>query len=137
MDTHFYGFPVHWRGCVKVADDATGEPFDPDREREHDDPAALAKLRDFLRRHMPDLSEAEVVYSKTCTYAMTPDTDFVIDYLPNRANAIVAAGFSGHGFKFGILIGQILADLAMRGTTRWDLTRFRLDRSPAQMDGHW
>ncbi len=137
MDTHFYGFPVHWRGCVKVADDATGEPFDPDREREHDDPAALAKLRDFLRRHMPDLSEVEVVYSKTCTYAMTPDTDFVIDYVPKRANAIVAAGFSGHGFKFGILIGQILADLAMRGTTRWDLTRFRLDRSPAQMDGHW
>ena len=122
MDTHFYGFPVHWRGCVKVADDATGEPFDPDREREHDDPAALAKLREFLRRHMPDLSEAEVAYSKTCTYAMTPDTDFVIDYVPNRANAIVAAGFSGHGFKFGILIGQVLADLAMHGTTRWDLT---------------
>ena len=85
MDTHFYGFPVHWRGCVKVADDTTGAPFDPDREREHDDPAALAKLRDFLRRHMPDLSEAEVVYSKTCTYAMTPDTDFVIDYLPKSS----------------------------------------------------
>ena len=75
-------------------------------DREHDDPEALAKLRDFLRRHMPGLSEAAVVYSKTCTYSMTPDTDFVIDYLPNRANAMVAAGFSGHGFKFGILIGQ-------------------------------
>ncbi len=137
LDTHFYGFPVHWRRCVKVADTTIGAPFDPDREREHDDPTALAKLRHFLRRHMPDLSEAEVVYSKTCTYAMTPDTDFVIDYLPNRANAIVAAGFSGHGFKFGILIGQILADLAMHGTTRWDLTRFRLDRPAVPMDGHW
>ena len=86
---------------------------------------------------MPDLSEADVVYSKTCTYSMTPDTDFVIDYLPDRDNAIVAAGFSGHGFKFGILIGQILADLAMHGCTRWNLTRFRLDREPVAMDGHW
>ena len=137
MDTNFYGFPVHWRGCVKVADDTIGATFDPDREREHDDPEALAKLRDFLRHHMPDLSEAEVVYSKTCTYSMTPDTDFVIDCLPGRENAIVAAGFSGHGFKFGILIGQILAGLATRGATRWDLTRFRLDREPVSMDGHW
>ena len=137
MDTNFYGFPVHWRGCVKVADDTIGATFDPDHDREHDDPEALAKLRDFLRRHVPDLSEAEVVYSKTCTYSMTPDTDFVIDYLPNRENAIVAAGFSGHGFKFGILIGQILADLAMRGATHWDLTRFRVDRDPVAMDGHW
>ena len=137
MDTNFYGFPVHWRGCVKVADDSIGATFDPDRDREHDDPEALAKLRDFLRRHMPGLAEAELVYSKTCTYSMTPDTDFVIDFLPKRANAIVAAGFSGHGFKFGILIGQILAELAMRGATRWDLTRFRLDREPVAMDGHW
>ena len=137
MDTNFYGFPVHWRGCVKVADDTIGASFAPDRDREHEDPEALAKLRDFLRRHMPGLSEAAVVYSKTCTYSMTPDTDFVIDYLPNRENAIIAAGFSGHGFKFGILIGQILADLATRGTTRWDLTRFRLDREPVSIDGHW
>ena len=137
MDTNFYGFPVHWRGCVKVADDTIGATFDPDREREHEDPEALTKLRDFLRRHMPDLSKAEVVYSKTCTYSMTPDTDFVIDHLPDMENAIVAAGFSGHGFKFGILIGQILADLAVHGRTRWDLTRFRLDREPVSMDGHW
>ena len=72
MDTQFYGFPVHWRGCVKVADDMIGEPFDPDRDREHEDPAALAKLRTFLTRHLPDLSEAPVIYSKTCTYSMTP-----------------------------------------------------------------
>ena len=137
MDTQFYGFPVHWRGCVKVADDMVGEPFDPDRDREFEDPVALAKLRGFLSRHMPDLREAEVVYSKTCTYSMTPDSNFIIDYLPNRANALVAAGFSGHGFKFGILIGQILADLATQGTTRWDLTRFRLDRTTSAVGQHW
>ena len=137
MDTQFYGFPVHWRGCVKVADDMIGAPFDPDREREHEDPAALAKLRAFLSRHMPNLRTAEVVYSKTCTYSMTPDANFIIDYVPDRANALVAAGFSGHGFKFGILIGQILADLAISGSTRWDLARFRLDREPSAVGQHW
>ena len=137
MDTQFYGFPVHWRGCVKVADDMIGEPFDPDRDREHEDPVALAKLRDFLSRHMPGLRDAEVIYSKTCTYSMTPDSDFIIDRVPNLENALVAAGFSGHGFKFGILIGQIMADLATRGATQWDLSRFRLDRDPSAVSQHW
>ena len=137
MDTQFYGFPVHWRGCVKVADDMIGEPFDPDRDREHEDPVALAKLRDFLSRHMPGLRDAEVIYSKTCTYSMTPDSDFIIDRVQGLDNALVAAGFSGHGFKFGILIGQILADLSTRGTTTWDLSRFRLDRKPSAVGQHW
>ena len=137
MDTQFYGFPVHWRGCVKVADDMIGEPFDPDRDREHEDPVALAKLQDFLSRHMPGLRDAEVIYSKTCTYSMTPDSDFIIDRVPNLDNALVAAGFSGHGFKFGILIGQIMADLATRGATQWDLSRFRLDRDPSAVSQHW
>ena len=137
MDTQFYGFPVHWRGCVKVADDMIGEPFDPDRDREHEDPVALAKLRDFLGSHMPGLRDAEMVYSKTCTYSMTPDSDFILDRVPNLENALVAAGFSGHGFKFGILIGQILADLSTRGTTTWDLSRFRLDRNPSAVGQHW
>ena len=137
MDTQFYGFPVHWRGCVKVADDMIGEPFDPDRDREHEDPVALAKLRDFLGSHMPGLRDAEVVYSKTCTYSMTPDSDFILDRVPNLDNALVAAGFSGHGFKFGILIGQIMADLATRGSTQWELSRFRLDRKPSAVGQHW
>lgn len=137
VDTLFYGFPVHWRGSMKIADDEVGEVFDPDCDREYEDPAALAKLRGFLGTHMPDLVDATVSYSKTCTYAMTSDTDFVIDYLPGRTNAIVATGFSGHGFKFGILIGQILTDLAVRGTTRWDLSRFRLDRTLTPVAEHW
>jgi sarcosine oxidase/N-methyl-L-tryptophan oxidase len=86
---------------------------------------------------LPDLSEAPVIYSKTCTYSMTPDSDFIIDRVPNLDNALIAAGFSGHGFKFGILIGQILADLATHGTTRWDLTRFRLDRTASAVGQHW
>ena len=122
---------------MKLADDAIGAPFDPDHDREYEDPVALAKLRNFLRAHMPELAAAEVTYSKTCTYAMTPDSDFVIDFIPGRENTIVATGFSGHGFKFGILIGRILSDLVVHGTTRWDLSRFRLDRTPTPVIEHW
>lgn len=136
-DTKFYGFPIHWRGSMKVAEHTIGRLFDPDDDREQPDPEALARLRDFLSTHMPDISDAEVTYSKTCTYAMTPDSDFVIDYLPDRANVLVATGFSGHGFKFGILIGQILSELAIQGSTRWDLSRFRLNRTSTSVEEPW
>ena len=137
VDTQFYGFPVHWQGSMKLADDMIGAPFNPDSNREDADPVALAKLREFLRMYIPGIADAEVTYSKTCTYAMTVDSDFVIGQLPGWANAFVATGFSGHGFKFGILIGQILSDLAIGGATRWDLSRFSLNRTPTPVVEHW
>ena len=69
---------------------------------------------------------------------MTPDSDFIIDRVPNLDNALVAAGFSGHGFKFGILIGQIMADLATRGTTSsgtWAASG--LSRETSTVSQHW
>ena len=136
-DTNFYGFPIHWRGSMKVAEHAIGRPFDPDADRERPDPEAFSKLRGFLRMYMPGLADAEVTYSKTCTYAMTPDSDFVIDVLPERPNVLVATGFSGHGFKFGILIGQMLSELAVHGSTRWDMSRFSLSRTPTVVEEPW
>ena len=128
MDTQFYGFPVHWRGCVKVADDMIGQPFDPDRDREHEDPVALAKLRDFLGRHMPGLRDAEVVYSKTCTYSMTPDSDFIIDRVPEPRQR--AGG--GRILRARVQVRHPdRTDHGRPGDPRhdaWDLSRFRLSR---------
>jgi sarcosine oxidase len=59
---------------------------------------------------------------------MTPDGDFIIDHLPGAANVIVASPCSGHGFKFAPVIGEILADLATKGSTAHDISRFRLNR---------
>jgi glycine/D-amino acid oxidase-like deaminating enzyme len=61
-------------------------------------------------------------------YTMTPDRDFLIGPHPANPAVLVAAGFSGHGFKFGPLVGRIIADLATTGRTEGDLSRFRLDR---------
>jgi sarcosine oxidase len=59
---------------------------------------------------------------------MAPDGDFIIDRLPGASAVIVASPCSGHGFKFAPVIGEILADLATAGTTRHDISRFRLAR---------
>jgi sarcosine oxidase len=66
--------------------------------------------------------------AKTCIYTMTPDGDFVLDLVPGAPQIVVASPCSGHGFKFAPVIGEILADLATRGTTRHDISRFRLSR---------
>jgi sarcosine oxidase len=65
---------------------------------------------------------------KTCMFVNSPDGQFIVDTLPGQRNVAVAAGFSGHGFKFCSGIGEILADLAMHGTTRHDTHLFRLSR---------
>ena len=63
---------------------------------------------------------------------MTPDEDFVIGQHPAHAQIVIASPCSGHGFKFAPVIGRIVADLAVRGTTAHDISRFRLDRPALQ-----
>jgi len=55
---------------------------------------------------------------KTCLYTNTPDENFVLDFLPGyNQQVVIAAGFSGHGFKFVSVVGEIMADLAQQGKT--------------------
>jgi sarcosine oxidase len=88
-----------------------------------DDPDAIERtitaadeqpVRDFLRRHLPE-ADAPVCEASTCIYTLTPDRHFWIDSLDEAV--VVAAGFSGHGFKFAPVVGEILADRAMHGRT--------------------
>ena len=61
-------------------------------------------------------------------FTNTPDEHFLIDALPGAPNVFLAAGFSGHGFKFSSVVGEIMADLSTRGETGHDISLFRLDR---------
>ena len=61
-------------------------------------------------------------------FTNTPDKHFLIDALPGAPNVYVAAGFSGHGFKFSSVVGEILADLSTRGETAHDISLFLVDR---------
>jgi sarcosine oxidase len=64
----------------------------------------------------------------TCLYTEAPDGDFLLDRLPGAPQIVVASPCSGHGFKFSPVIGEIVADMAIDGTTRHDISRFRLAR---------
>jgi glycine/D-amino acid oxidase-like deaminating enzyme len=61
-------------------------------------------------------------------YDMTSDEDFILDHVQGADRIIVGSGFSGHGFKFGVLIGELLAALALDGEPAFPLDRFRLSR---------
>ncbi|WP_258935282.1 FAD-dependent oxidoreductase [Nesterenkonia pannonica] len=62
--------------------------------------------------------------AKTCLYSVTPDKHFVIGRHPEHDQVSIACGFSGHGFKFVPVVGQILADLALDGSTEHPIGLF-------------
>jgi sarcosine oxidase len=123
-DHDFYGFPILPVGTfggplgLKLALHYPGaETTDPDavnRNTKDSDEKILIK---FLNEFIPEGYENTLVM-KTCLYTNTPDNDFIIDYLAGFDKDVVfATGFSGHGFKFVSVVGEILADLAMNGST--------------------
>jgi sarcosine oxidase len=128
----YYGFPQLGGSGVKIAEHATGDPTTADTIRREIGPDEIEELRrGFVARYMP-ATNGEVMATGTCMYAMTPDTHFVIDRHPRLPNVVVACGFSGHGFKFVPAVGEILADLALDGTTRHDISLFAIGRFTAK-----
>lgn len=126
----FYGFPLHIHGFLKMGDDKKGAPAKPkpgqdDRELS---PQFERKCRAFLKRYFPELASFTEFEGHNCYYDNTKDGDFIIDRLPDSPNAVVAAGFSGHGFKFGPLVGRTIAELIVGGKPELNLHRFRLGR---------
>jgi sarcosine oxidase len=90
-------------------------------------PADEAVLRRCIARCFPD-ADGPVMSLHACLFTNTPDEHFIIDTLPGQPEVIVASPCSGHGYKFASVVGEIIADLATTGESRFDLTMFRLDR---------
>jgi sarcosine oxidase len=121
----FFGTPhLDWPG-VKAGKHHTGQDADPETVDRQIHAADEAPVRGFLERCMPDLA-GRVEASRVCLYTNTPDTHFIVDRLPEAQNVVYAAGFSGHGFKFASVIGEILADLTLSGTATSDADFLRL-----------
>ncbi len=123
----FYGLPSVTGTGLKVAVHGRHEPTDPDTVRRTPDQDYIDHVRGFVRRHIPR-GDGKVREARICMYTMTPDEHFVIDKHPAHNHVVIGAGFSGHGFKFGILVGRILADLAVRGETAHDIRLFSSQR---------
>ena len=113
---------------VKVGAHVGGLPVDPEDGPFEPDPELTRVQADYVRRRFPAL-QPEPVRSETCLYTMTADEDFVLDRV---GSVVIGAGFSGHGFKFGPLIGEILANLALGLDPGLDLDRFRAGRAALQ-----
>jgi sarcosine oxidase len=114
----FYGFPSLDGETVKVAFHHGGEPADPDALRREVARAEVDRMRERLRRTIPAL-DAPLRRAVACMYTNTPDEHFAIGL--ERPGAAFAAGFSGHGFKFASVVGEILADLVVDGKTRHEI----------------
>jgi sarcosine oxidase len=121
-----YGFPVYGVPGLKIANHAGGQVVDPEtvdrstRPGENQDCLALAA-------HVLPGVGSRVVKSAVCLYAMTPDTDFIIDRHPALPHVAIGAGFSGHGFKFAPAIGELLAGLVVDPAAE-PIPRLRLSR---------
>jgi sarcosine oxidase len=118
-DGVFYGFPVLDSLGLKVAEHSGGiEVGDPLADPRAFDEADFARVARFVREHLPGVSTRLVRHS-VCHYTLTPDEHFVIDQHPQYAGLAYAAGLSGHGFKFTSVLGEVLVDLALTGSTPW------------------
>jgi sarcosine oxidase len=128
-EEHVYGFPVFGVPGFKVGRyDLDGQRVaNPDLLAREPQPEDEAALRPIVERHFPD-GAGPTLDLRICPFETSPDEDFILDRHPESERAIVAAGFSGRGFKFCSVVGEILADLALTGETRHDIGFLRLSR---------
>ena len=106
----FYGIPdTHGRG-FKVADDTRGAAVDPTTLDRTPSPDAIARARRLLAERFPALANAPLVESRVCQYENSPDGHLIIDRHPRLPNVWLVGGGSGHGFKLGPAVGEMVAD---------------------------
>lgn len=107
----WYGFPLHPKyGVVKVARHANGQVLDPDRDDRQVSEQEIRDLRTILAEAFPELANAALVFTRRCLYTDTLDGHFWIDRHPEIEGLSVATGGSGHAFKMGPVLGQMIAD---------------------------
>ena len=123
----FYGFRHDPEVGLKVSIHHWGVYVDPDEVDRVVGPADEERVRTFVRRHMP-AANGPLAGTKVCLYTNTPDEAFVIDRHPVAPGVAFASACSGHGFKYAPLIGEILADQVMTGSTTWPIESFRANR---------
>ena len=126
---HFYGFPVHGIPGFKLGRlrDIPSPAVDPDEPRREPDRADEEDFRGFLREIFPD-ADGPVLSMETCFFENTPDRTPIIDRLPGEDGVWIVGGFSGHGFKYSSAVGEVVRDLVIDGTSRFDLSPFSADR---------
>jgi monomeric sarcosine oxidase len=127
LGSGFYGFPIHPANSLKIGNHHKGAAVEMDEEAAVGS-EFIARCREFFAEFIPALADADVRETRICVYNNTPDDDFIIDWHRDVENILLVTGFSGHGFKFGPVVGRISAELLLTGQTSYDIARFSLAR---------
>src|SRR5438477_8174451 len=109
----FFGVPGnHWRG-FKIADDTRGPVIDPTTVERQVSEEKLASARAYLRMRFPALADAPLVDSRVCQCENSTDHNFILDRQPDAGNVWIVGGGSGHGFKHGPVMGEMVAEAVL------------------------
>lgn len=111
-----YGFPADAQRGFKIADDTSGPPIDPTTDPRVITSDDVDYVRTYLARRFPALAHAPWISGEVCQYEATPDSDFIIDTHPDSSKVWIVGGGSGHGFKMGPAIGELMADAVLGDT---------------------
>ncbi|XP_029986073.1 peroxisomal sarcosine oxidase [Sphaeramia orbicularis] len=122
-----YGLPSNeYPGLMKICYHM-GSTTDPEQRDKQTDRSDIHILQRYVARCLPGL-DPEPAVVESCMYTLTPDHHFVLDYHPEHRNIVIGAGFSGHGFKFGPIVGKLLCELSLGEVPSYDLSPFRIRR---------
>lgn len=125
-----YGLPSNeYPGLMKVCYHTGSETVPGERDKQTDT-SDIDILQRYVARCLPGLVPVPAVV-ESCMYTVTPDQHFVLDTHPSYSNIAIGAGFSGHGFKFGPIVGKLLCELSQGETPSHDLAPFRVRRFQA------
>lgn len=127
----YYGFSSIDGTGVKIGRYDGSEEDDTDPEGMDKNFGSLDKDEDYLRDFLDDQmkgANGKLNRGVACIFSNTPDEDFIIDQHPEHDNIYVAGGFSGHGFKYVPVVGEILTDLVTKGKTEHDISSFSITR---------
>ena len=123
-----YGIPSPDDAWLKTGNHDGGKTVDDPSHVDHEiDPVEQEEMLQFVRRYTRSASPTLRNHT-VCMYTMSSDSHFILDRHPDFHSVFVAAGFSGHGFKFAPLVGEVVADWSLDGSTRHPVAFLGLDR---------
>ena len=129
-DHFMYGIPGNQGRGFKMADDTRGAEFDPTSGQRLVSDESLAVARRYLAYRFPGMKDAPIVETRVCQYENTIDHNFIVDRHPGNENVWIVGGGSGHGFKHGPALGEMVATLVLKDETADAV--YRLARFAAQ-----
>lgn len=128
---HFvYGIPGNQGRSFKLADDTRGPEFNPTSGERLVSEDRLAAARRYLSYRFPGMKDAPLVETRVCQYENTTDHNFIIDRHPANHNVWIVGGGSGHGFKHGPALGEMVARLVLQDDPVDPLYRLARFKSP-------